>query len=72
MGIDVITLYDTGVIMSGMPYVCYMGIKHPLSLKTVPDMSVCLATGHDLCPIGLTCGEITLNSIYNEITFNKK
>ena len=60
LGVNVIALYDMGANMSHMSYTCYVKIKDPPSLKMVPAMSVHSATYHDLCPVGLTCCEVTI------------
>ena len=46
-----------------------MKLKDPPSLKTVPAMSVHSATGHDLCPVELTCCEITIGKSQFKHTF---
>ena len=46
--------------MSCMQYACYKKLKYPPSLKMLSSMSVHSATGHDLCPVGLTCCEVTI------------
>ena len=56
-GINVLILYDAGTNMSCMSYLCYMKLKDMPSLKMIPSLSVHSSTGHDLCPIGLTCCE---------------
>ena len=66
--IDVIFLYDTGVNMNCIPFVCYPKLKDPPSLKTMPAMLVHSATCHDLCPVGLTC-EITIGKSQFKHTF---
>ena len=42
---------------------CHMAViqKDPPSLKMGSAMSVHLGTGHHLCPVGLTCCEVTID-----------
>ena len=46
-----------------MSYECYMKLKDPQSLKNVHTILAHLATGHDLCPIGLMCCEIMIGNL---------
>ena len=52
-----------------MPYAWYAKLRNPPSLKTVPTMSVHSANGHDLCPIGMMCCEITIGTFPLKHTF---
>ena len=49
-GIDVIALHDTGNNMRCMSYVCYVKLRDPPSLKTIPVISVHSATGCNYVP----------------------
>ena len=60
LGIDLIALYGTCVNLSCISYACYANLRDPPSSKTLPAMSVHSGTGHDLCPVVLMCGEITI------------
>ena len=57
-GGNVIVLCDIGSNMSFMSYTCHMKLKDLPSLKMVSALSVDSATGHDICPVGLTCCKV--------------
>ena len=48
---------------------CYVKLKNPPSLKKVPAMSVHSVTGHDLCPVGLMCYEVTIDKSQFKLKF---
>ena len=58
-GFNVITLNDMGTNMSCISYACYVKLKNLPSLVIVSAMSVNSATGHELCPVGLMCCDVT-------------
>ena len=68
-GANVITLHDAGTNISCTLYTYYVKLKYPLSLEMIPTMSVHSATGHDLCPLGLTCCEVTIGKSQFTHTF---
>ena len=52
-----------------MSYVCHVKLKDPPSLKIGPAMSVHSATVHDLCPVQVTCCEVTIGKSQFKHTF---
>ena len=68
-GVNVVALYDTGTNMSHMSYACYAELKELSLIKMISALSVHLASSHDLCPIGLTCCEVTISKLQLRYTF---
>ena len=67
--VNVIALCNMGTHMRCMLYVCYLKLKHPPSLKMVPTMSVHSALVYTLCPVELTCCEVTIGKSQLKHTF---
>ena len=68
-GVNVITLHDKGANKSCMSYAYYVKLEDLPSLKIVPAISVHSATGHDFCPVGLMCCEVTIGKSQFKHTF---
>ena len=69
-GINILAPFDTGTGISCMSYGCYSRLPNRPNLNAALMLSVHLATGHDLCPMGIANCKVILSHMPVIHSFN--